>query len=112
MTVYNQLQRAGTDRDVAAYLDLLHDDYVFVRHQSGTEVSKADWTPVVTAMMESPALKISQERCLYENDEVLVMHQFMGFADGTQEAVLVFHRIQDGKIIRTESGATPIKSEG
>ena len=109
MTLYEKLRSAGEARDVAAYLDLLHDDYVFVRHQSGTEVSKADWVPVVTAMMQSPDLEISQERCLYENDDVLVMHQFMGFPDGTKEAVLVFHKLQDGKIIRSESGATPIK---
>ena len=109
MTLYEKIQKAGAERDVAAYLDLLHEDYIFVRHQSGTEVSKADWVPVVTAMMESPELEISHERCLYENDEVLVMHQFMGFPDGTKEAVLVFHQLQDGKIIRSESGATPVK---
>ena len=109
MTLYEKIRKAGEDRDVTAYLDLLHDEYIFVRHQSGTEVSKADWVPVVTAMMESPDLEISKERCLYENDEVLVMHQFMAFPDGTQEAVLVFHKLQDGKIIRSESGATPIK---
>ena len=109
MTLYQKLQRAGEERDVAAYLDLLHEDYIFVRHQSGTEVSKADWVPVVTAMMQSDTLEISRERCLYENDEVIVMHQFMAFPDGTQEAVLVFHQLQDGKIIRSESGATPLK---
>jgi len=110
MSLYEKIRKSGEDRDVDAYLDLLHDHYVFVRHQSNTEVSKTDWIPVVTAMMKSPDLVISKERCLYENDEVLVMHQFMVFPDGTKEAVLVFHQLQDGKIIRSESGATPIKS--
>ena len=110
MSIFEKLQRAGADRDVAAYLELLHDDYVFVRHQTGTEISKAEWAPVVSAMMESPALKITQERCLYENGEVLVMHQLMSFPDNTREAVLVFHTLRDGKILRTESGATPLKS--
>jgi hypothetical protein len=31
------------------------------------------------------------------------------FPDGTKEAILVVHFLKDGKIIRTESGATPIK---
>ena len=109
MSMFEKLQRAGADRDVAAYLDLLHEDYVFVRHQTGTEVSKADWAPVVSAMMGSSELKITDERCLYENEEVLVMHQLMDFPDNTREAVLVFHVLREGKILRTESGATPLK---
>ena len=110
MSLYEKIRKAGETRDVAAYLDLLHEDYVFVRHQSGTEVSKIDWIPVVTAMMKSPELEITKERCLYENDDVVVMHQFMNFPDGTKEAVLVFHQVREGKIIRTESGATPINA--
>lgn len=108
MSLFNQMKTATDNRDAAAYMDLLHDDFVFVRHQSRTEVTKADWAPVMTSMMESDALEICDERCLYENDEVLVTHQFMKFADGSSEAVLIFNTIKDGKVIRTETGATPI----
>ena len=60
-------------------------------------------------MMENSALEISKQRCLYENDDIMIEHQFMKFADGTSEAVLVVNYIKDGKIIRVETGATPIK---
>jgi len=33
----------------------------------------------------------------------------MDFPDGTTEAVLGFHQIKDGKIIRIETGATLIE---
>ena len=46
---------------------------------------------------------------LYENDEVLVMHNMGSFPDGSKEAIMAVHTLKDGKIIRTESGATPIK---
>ena len=88
---------------------MLHEDFVFVRHQSGTEVSKSDWMPTLTAMMESDALSFNNQRCLYENDEIMVEHSFMKFPDGTSEAVLVVNHLKDGKIIRVETGATPIK---
>jgi len=91
------------------YLACLHEDFVFVRHQSATEVSKADWTPTLTQMMQSDALQFHDQRCLYENDEIMVEHSFMKFPDGTSEAVLVVNHIKDGKIIRVETGATPIK---
>ena len=50
-----------------------------------------------------------KQRCLYENDEIMVEHSFMKFPDGTSEAVLVVNYIKDGKIIRVETGATPVK---
>ena len=108
MSLYDRMNQTTEARDVDGYLDLLHDDYVFVRHQSGTEVSKADWEPTMRTMMESDALVIHSNRCLYENDDILVMHQVMGFPDGTKEAVMIVNTIKDGKIIRTETGATPL----
>jgi hypothetical protein len=47
---------------------------------------------------------------LYENNEILVMHQMMNFPDGTSEAVMIVNNLKDGKIIRAETGATPIKN--
>ena len=69
MSLYAKLKAASDARDVTAYLDCLHDDFVFVRHQAGTEVSKAEWIPTVTAMMDSAALSFENQRCLYENDD-------------------------------------------
>ena len=111
MSLYAKLKAASDARDVTAYLDCLHDDFVFVRHQAGTEVSKAEWIPTVTAMMDSAALSFENQRCLYENDEIMVEHSFMTFPDGTAEAVLVVNHIKDGKVIRVETGATPIKKD-
>ncbi len=109
MSLYKKLKHAQDTKDADAYLDCLHEDFVFVRHQSGTQVNKADWTPTVTAMMASDELEFNNQRCLYENEDILVEHSFMKFADGTSEAVLVVSHIKDGKIIRVETGATPVK---
>ena len=109
MSLYKKIKAAQDAKDVDGYLACLHDDFVFVRHQSGTEVTKTEWTPTVTAMMESSALGFSNQRCLYENDDIMVEHSLMKFPDGTAEAVLVVNHIRDGKIIRVETGATPIK---
>ena len=47
MSLYAKIKAAEDARDIDAYLACLHDDFVFVRHQSGTEVTKADWTPTL-----------------------------------------------------------------
>ena len=108
MSLYAKIKEAQDAKDVVGYLACLHDDFVFLRHQSGTELTKAEWMPTVTAMMESNSLEFSKQRCLYENSEIMVEHSFMKFPDGTAEAVLVVNHIENGKIIRVETGATPI----
>ena len=108
MSLYDQLQAASDNRDVDAYLDLLHDDFVFYRHQSNSEVKKADWAPTLRAMMESDALEITESRCLYENEDIIVMHQVMNFLDNTSEAVMIVNMVKGGKVIRAETGATPV----
>ena len=42
-------------------------------------------------MLESVQLKMISEKCFYENDEVLVVHNIMSFPDGSKEAVLASH---------------------
>ena len=47
-------------------------------------------------------------RCIYENDDILVAHSFATYASGDKEALLMVHRKKDGRLWRTETGATPI----
>ena len=112
MPLYERMVKSFEGGTLDAYLDLLHSDYVFVRHQSGEEVSKEDWVHTVTGMynaMSEGKLTFTDNRWLYENDEILVMHNMGSFPDGSKEAIMAVHTLKDGKIIRTESGATPIK---
>ena len=71
MSLYEKMKAASDNRDVEAWLDCIHDDFVFVRHQTGAEMSKEEWTPMVTAMMQSDQLEIKNQRCIYENEEIL-----------------------------------------
>ena len=112
MSLYEKMINSIEDDNLEGYLDLLHKDYVFFRHQSGEEVSKEDWTATVTGMYDAMSrgeLTFKDNRCLYENDDILVMHQIGNFPDGSKESIIVVHTLKGGKIIRTESGATPLK---
>ena len=60
-------------------------------------------------MMKSGKWKMISSKCCYENEEVLVIHNVLVFPDGSKEAVLACHKKKDGKIIHTETGATPIE---
>ena len=60
-------------------------------------------------MYASDKLKRENERCLYENEDIMVEHVFMEFADYTKEAIVAVWTKKDGKLVKVESGATPIK---
>ena len=105
MALYDILSKALDEKDVGMYTDLFHEDYEFVRHQTGTSMHREQ---MVEMMMANEKVVIRNARCVYENDDILVEHSVMDFPDGTTEAVMAVHMLQDGKIIRTETGATLI----
>jgi hypothetical protein len=109
MGVYELLMKAMEERDATHYTEALHDDYEFIRHQTGTTMNKNQVSAMMTSMMANEDVVINKPRCIYENDEILVEHSVMGFPDGTTEAVMAVHTKRDGKIIRTETGATLIQ---
>ena len=106
MGVYELLMMSIEERDAKHYIGALHEDYEFVRHQSGTTMDKGQVSEMLTMMMSNTDVVINNPRCIYENDEILVEHSVMDFPDGSKEAVMAVHSKSDGKIIRTETGAT------
>jgi hypothetical protein len=92
-----------------AYLDLYGDDAVFVRHATGTEMDKAQFAEMIRKMMASDKMVMGARRCLYENDDILVVHSINDYPDGTREALLMACTLKDGKIRRVETGATPLQ---
>jgi ketosteroid isomerase-like protein len=108
MPLYDTIAKAIDEKDASMYTDLFHDDYEFVRHQTGTSMHREQMVEMMKVMMANEKVVIRNARCVYENDEILVEHSIMDFPDGTTEAVMSVHLLQDGKIIRTETGATLI----
>ena len=108
MSVFKKWSGAVEERNADGLIACLHDDFVFVRHQSGSEMNKAQMSEMLRGFMASDQVEVRSQRCLYENDEIMVEHSVMDFADGTTESIIGFNRLQDGLIIRTETGATPV----
>ena len=106
MPLYDTIAKAIDEKDAGMYTDLFHDDYEFVRHQTGTSMQREQMVEMMKMMMANEKVVIRNARCVYENDEILVEHSVMDFPDGTTEAVMTVHMLQNGKIIRTETGAT------
>ena len=109
MSIFETHEEATKNKDIDAYAETLHDDYQFISHMDGMTMDKEKSMEMFSFLMTSDDFITHESRCLYENDEVMVTHAIMGFPDGTREAVLAFHQLKDGRIIRMETGATLLK---
>ena len=106
MSIYETREAAIENKDVEAYLDTLHEDFIFVSHIDSKEINRADACEMFTMLMTNDNFVTHESRCLYENDDVIVEHGVMSFPDGSREAVLSFHEKKDGKVVRMETGAS------
>jgi len=105
MSVIQKLIDAQDNQDLKAYNEVVSEDYVWVKHSTGEEIPRDE----LSKWLISPdAPKSENARIIYENNEIGVAHYFVSFKDGSRQAVLVVYNIKDGKIIRSETGATNI----
>ena len=105
MSVIQKLWDAEENNDLDKFNEVMSEDFVWVKHSTGEEIGRdvfAKW------FMSDDAPKSENNRIIYENDEIGVAHYFVSFKDGSRQAVLVVYTIKDGKIIRSETGATNI----
>ena len=108
MKLHDKLEQAIINRDIDAYLDLLHDDFIVTFHKSGNSFSKEEWATMVIGMLANEKFIHESSRCVYENNDILIQHNFMSYPDDTREAVMLVAILKDGKIINLESGATSL----
>ena len=102
------IQAAFESGDAAPLEELIHEAYQFIPHVGGMVMGKSD----MIAIAGSGGVSMENHRVLFENDEVGVEPGIAHFANGsTSEAVLTFNRFKDGKLIHTETGATPLSDD-
>lgn len=106
--LYEKLRKAWNEADVETYKASHHEDWSFTFHSTGHVITSANFNDDdMKNMMMSH--KITDQRCIYENDDILVEHSVQEFPSGPKEAVMLVSLKKDGLIWRTETGATPLK---
>ena len=106
MSFTEKWDKSFDSKDRDSLSELLDDKFVFVRHQSGNEISKEDMLNMWTSDM--PGVTFKNYRVIYENDDIVVTHRFIDFQSGDSEAVLGVMTLKNGKGIKMETGATPM----
>lgn len=110
MSLFQKFRQALADRDPSQLEPIFHDDLVFLRHKTGTSLDRQQVLDMMAGMAADENVRILDHRLIYENGEILVHHLLVAFPDGSREAVLEASLLKDGKIVRMETGATPVKA--
>lgn len=108
MSLIQKLYDAQENKDLEKYNEVLSEDYYWLQHSTGKHITREElgkW------FMSDDAPRTENQRIIYENDEIGVVHSFVTFKDGSRQAVLIAYIIKDGKIIRSETGATNIPNK-
>ena len=108
--LYDRMTKAKADRDIRALNSCYHDDWEFKFHSSGRIVRRGDNTDEQT-LERWDTFKVENDRCLYENEDILVTHSIVYFPNGSTDAVMMVHMKKDGLLWRTETGSTPLPKE-
>ena len=72
---------------------------LYFLHKSSNEFAKSEWASMVADMMTNEKLIQDTSLCIYENDEILVTHDFMSYLDDTRGETIDVAMLKDSKII-------------
>jgi hypothetical protein len=108
MNIYPEMAAAMRADDVDRYAALLHDEFQYVRHKTGDTLDRDAMAALLRKVWRDGNRHIEDMRCLYENDDILVVHMRLRFKSGSREAAMLVNLKKNGSIYRTESGVSEL----
>ena len=108
MPIYTEMEAAMRADDADRYAALLAEDFEYVRHKSHDTIDRKAMRVLLTKVWRPGNRTIEDMRCLYENDDILVVHTILSFASGSREAAMIVHHKRGGRIVRIESGVSDL----
>ena len=106
--LYEKYAEAIQNNDAKSEFALYHNDWQFKFHSSGHIMKNGDMS-VADRQKMLESIEVTEMRCLYENEDIMVTHSVTKFPNGTSDAVMTVSMKKDGLIWRTETGSTPLK---
>ena len=106
MSLFDKWWDAANSKDRVQMAELLDDDFIFVRHNTGEKWSKDEFLEyMLTGIRDKTTCE--NRRLIYENDEIIVSHSILDGPAG-KNAVMLVRRVKNRKILRAETGSTPL----
>ena len=109
MSFFDKWEAAIENKDLDGMAELMHPEWTMVMHSTGKVIHPDEWKETFGKMITRDKFKRDKNRCVYENDDIMVSHSFVTFPNGTTDAVMYVGILKDGKLFRVETGSTPMK---
>ena len=106
MSLFDKWWDAANSNDRARMAELLHDEFIFVRHNTGEELSKDQFLDYMLTGIRDKTTS-ENRRLIYQNDEIIVSHSILDGPMG-RNAVMLVRLVKEGKLFRAETGSTPL----
>ena len=108
MHIYAEMEAAMRADDVDRYIALMDEEFEYVRHKSRDTLGRDQMADLLRKVWGNGNRTIEELRCLYENEDILVVHTRLAFASGSREGAMIVNLKRDGKIVRIESGVSDL----
>ena len=105
--LFEKYKKFWEEGDIEAFTSIIHADIEIIMHSMGGVIEYDLWMERISAIVLSDACA-ENIRCLYENDDILVVHQITNSANGSRDAVMYVFTKEDEMLTRLETGATPL----
>ena len=109
MLLFDKYKKFWEEGDIEAFTSIIHADIEIIMHSTAWVIDYDLWMERISAVVLSDAYA-ENIRCLYENDDILVVHQITNAANGSRDAVMYVFTKEDGMLTRLETGATPLQA--
>ena len=109
MEMFRAFKKAKAENNIEALMSLYHENFEFIRHQSGTTLKKPEYRELISRMLSDISFTEVMHRCIYENNDILVEHSVLRFQDGSRESLISVKMIENGQVVRQETGASLMK---
>jgi len=105
--LFEKYKKFWEQGDIEAFTSIIHADIEIIMHSTGGVIDYDLWMERISAVVLSEA-NAENIRCLYENHDILVVHQITNAANGSRDAVIYVFTKEDGMLTRLETGVTPL----
>ena len=105
--LFEKYKKFWEEGDIEAFTSIIDPDIEIIMHSTGGEIDPDLWMKRITAVVLSDAYA-ENIRCLYENDDIMIVHQITNAANGSRDAVMYVFTKKNDMLVRLETGATPL----
>jgi hypothetical protein len=105
--LFEKYKKFWEEGDIEAFTSIIDPDIEIIMHSTGGVIDPDLWMKRITAVVLSDAYA-ENIRCLYENDDIMIVHQITNAANGSRDAVMYVFTKKNNMLVRLETGATPL----